>query len=68
MDNKTNQIKTDAVISKMNKNELYELCKTQQEDLKFLKYRVDSLNEDKSNQRFLIDQYRIAINNEDKKQ
>ena len=70
MDNKTNQIKTDAVISKMNKNELYELCKTQQEDLKFLKYRVNSLNEDKSNQRFLIDQYRIAINtnNEDKKQ
>ena len=68
MDNKTNQIKTDAVISKMNKNELYELCKTQQEDLKFLKYRVESLNEDKSNQRFLIDQYRIAINNEDKKQ
>ena len=37
MDNKTNQIKTDAVISKMNKNELYESCKTQQEDLKFLK-------------------------------
>eukprot|EP01051_Picozoa_sp_SAG22_P031974 SAG22_NODE_13241_length_413_cov_0.732484_1_plen_41_part_01 len=31
---------------------------------------MDGLNEDKSNQRFLIDQYRIAINtnNEDKKQ
>eukprot|EP01051_Picozoa_sp_SAG22_P025450 SAG22_NODE_7546_length_729_cov_2.830159_1_plen_111_part_00 len=62
--------KVNAVLSKMNKNELYELCKTQQEDMKFLKYRVDGLNDDKSNQRFLIDQYRIAIqsNNEEKKQ